>query len=197
MTPEERKATPRFDYLTPCIADADAGFGGTGNVMKLVKMFVENGAAGIHIEDQKVGAKKCGHLGGKVVVSTREHLNRLQAARLQADIMGVELVIVARTDALSAAFIDSDIDPTDHPYIVGMVEGGEEMTFPEAGVYYITRQFPEGEMRDKRLQHWDERCTNLSLNQAKQFAESLGFKLEFDWDACRSYEGYFKLKGNV
>ena len=111
--------------------------------------------------------------------------------------MGVELIIVARTDALSAAFIDSDIDPIDHPYIVGMVEGGEEMTFPEAGVYYITRQFPEGEMRDKRLQHWNETCTNLSLNQAKQFAESLGFKLEFDWDACRSYEGFFKLKGNV
>ena len=72
MTPDERKNTPRYDYLTPIIADADTGFGGTGNIMKLTKRFIDVGVGGIHVEDQKVGAKKCGHLGGKVCISTRE-----------------------------------------------------------------------------------------------------------------------------
>ena len=106
MTAQERRQVPRVDYLTPIIADADAGFGGVTSVMKLTKAFIEAGVAGIHLEDQKAGAKKCGHLGGKVLVTSREHCQRLQSARLQADIMGVELVIVARTDCLSATFID-------------------------------------------------------------------------------------------
>ena len=72
MTPEQRKATPAVDYMTPIIADADAGFGGVTSVMKLTKAFIEAGVAGIHIEDQKAGAKKCGHLGGKVLVTARE-----------------------------------------------------------------------------------------------------------------------------
>lgn len=140
MTPEERKKTPAVDYMTPIIADADAGFGGVTSVMKLTKAFIEAGVAGIHLEDQKAGAKKCGHLGGKVLVTAREHCQRLQAARLQADILGVELVICARTDALSATFIDSNIDPLDHPYILGVTDQQrpEELsTFPEAGVKAI------------------------------------------------------------
>jgi isocitrate lyase len=72
MTPEERENTPKIDYLTPIIADGDAGFGGSTSVMKLIKSFIEAGAAGVHIEDQKPGAKKCGHLGGKVLVSAKE-----------------------------------------------------------------------------------------------------------------------------
>lgn len=122
MSAEEREKSKKIDYLVPIIADGDAGFGGTTSVMKLIRMFVEAGAAGVHIEDQKPGVKKCGHLGGKVLVSTKEQVTRLQAARLQADIMGVDLVLVARTDALSATYLDSNIDPADHPFILGCVD---------------------------------------------------------------------------
>lgn len=101
--------------------------------MKLVKLFVEAGAGGIHIEDQKPGVKKCGHLGGKVLVSAKEMVTRLQAARLQADIMGCELVIIARTDALSSVYLDNNIDSVDHPFILGCVDPKDSnklLTFP-------------------------------------------------------------------
>lgn len=119
MTASARAAKPATDYLRPLIADADTGHGGLPAVMRLTKLMIEAGAAGIHLEDQKPGAKKCGHMGGKVLVATREHCDRLYAARLQADMCGAPLVIVARTDASSAQLIDSNIDPRDHPFIVG------------------------------------------------------------------------------
>ena len=133
MTLEQRQNTKQVDYLVPCIADADAGFGGITSVMKLAKLFIEAGAGGIHIEDQKPGVKKCGHLGGKVLVSAREQVTRLQAARLQADVMGCDLVICSRTDALSATFLDNNVDPVDHPFILGCVDPKDAqklLTFP-------------------------------------------------------------------
>lgn len=108
------------DYLKPIIADADTGHGGNSTVMKLTKLFVEKGASAIHFEDQLHGAKKCGHLSGKVLVPTSTHVQRLIAARLQMDIMGVENLIIARTDSESASLLSSDIDPRDHDVILGI-----------------------------------------------------------------------------
>merc|ERR1719218_548790 len=125
------KKNPPIDYLNPIIADADAGHGGLTAMMKLAKMFIERGAAGIHIEDQKPGTKKCGHMGGKVLVSTEEHCQRLIACRLQADILNSTLLVVARTDAEAATLLDSNIDPLDHPHIKGATVQGVE-TLSEA-----------------------------------------------------------------
>jgi isocitrate lyase len=106
-------------WLAPIVADAEAGFGGNLNAFELMKMMIKAGAAGVHFEDQLSSAKKCGHLGGKVLVPTQEAINKLVAARLAADVMGVPTLLIARTDADAANLLTSDIDERDHKFITG------------------------------------------------------------------------------
>ena len=108
-----------IDYFVPIVADAEAGFGGVLNAFELMKNMVEAGAAGVHFEDQLAAAKKCGHMGGKVLVPTQEAVQKLIAARLAADIMGVPTLVIARTDANAANLLTSDIDERDKPFITG------------------------------------------------------------------------------
>jgi isocitrate lyase len=120
MSDEERRATPEVDFAPWIIADADTGHGGDAHVRNLVRRFVEVGVPGYHIEDQKPGAKKCGHQGGKVLVPSDEQIKRLNAARLQLDVMGVAGIIVARTDAEAANLLDGSGDERDQPFILGV-----------------------------------------------------------------------------
>ncbi|HXW67230.1 MAG TPA: isocitrate lyase [Thermoplasmata archaeon] len=142
---EKQHAAGRGDvyWYAPIVADAEAGFGGTLNVFELTKALIEEGAAGLHLEDQLASVKKCGHMGGKVLVPAREFNQKLWAARLAADILGVPTLVVARTDALSAKLLTSDIDPRDAPFLTGKrtpegfyeITGGLDMAISRAIAY--------------------------------------------------------------
>ncbi len=131
------------DWFVPIVADAEAGFGGALNAFELMKAMIEAGAAGVHFEDQLASEKKCGHLGGKVLVPTRQFVQTLSAARLAADVLGIPTVLVARTDANAAQLLTSDIDPRDQPFLTGdrtpeglyRVTGGLEMAIARGLAY--------------------------------------------------------------
>ncbi|MEO5728206.1 MAG: isocitrate lyase [Byssovorax sp.] len=157
------------NWLAPIMADAEAGFGGPLNAFELMKGMIEAGAAGVHFEDQLASEKKCGHMGGKVLVPTSQFIRTLVAARLAADVMGVPTLLVARTDADSAKLLTSDIDPRDRPFINGKrtTEGFFEI---KAGVESaIARGLAYAPFADLV---WCETSTP-DLGQARQFAEGI------------------------
>ena len=116
---EWSEGKPETHYMLPIVADAEAGFGGALNAFELAKSFIAAGAAGVHYEDQLASEKKCGHMGGKVLVPTSQHIRTLTSARLAADVMGVPTIIVARTDSLAATLLTSDVDARDQQFVTG------------------------------------------------------------------------------
>jgi len=148
MTDAQRAATPKTDYRPFIIADADTGHGGDAHVRNLIRRFVEVGVPGYHIEDQKPGAKKCGHQGGKVLVGVDEQIKRLSAARFQLDIMRVPGIIVARTDAEAATFLDGRGDERDHPFMLGATN--TDLPTYKAGYLAILRKLHELGVDDAR-----------------------------------------------
>src|SRR5579872_3670764 len=138
----EKNAAGRY-WMAPIVADAEAGFGGPIHAFELMKGMIEAGASGVHFEDQLAAEKKCGHMGGKVLVPTSQFIRTLNAARLAADVMDVPTVLVARTDANSAQLITSDIDPRDHRFITGertaegffRIEGGLDIAIARGLAY--------------------------------------------------------------
>ncbi|MFO1535156.1 MAG: isocitrate lyase [Thermoplasmatota archaeon] len=160
------------DWFVPIVADAEAGFGGPLNAFELMKSMIEAGAAGVHWEDQLASEKKCGHLGGKVLVPTNHHVRTLKAARLAADVMGVPTVIVARTDARAATLLTSDIDPNDHAHITGERTSEGYLRVKPGMEHAIARSLLYAPHADVL---WCETSTP-DLDEARQFAEAIQAK---------------------
>ena len=164
-----QKGDENIDWIVPIIADAEAGFGGNLNTFELMKHMIKAGAAVVHYEDQLSSAKKCGHLGGKVLVTTKEAINKLVAARLAADVMGTSTLIIARTDANAANLITSDADERDEKFIIGERS-------PE-GFHYVNNGLDQA--IDRGLSYapyadllWCE-TAKPNLEEARQFADSI------------------------
>lgn len=161
--------TTNLDWYAPIIADAEAGFGGPLNCFELMKAMIKAGAAGVHFEDQLSSEKKCGHLGGKVLLPTQQAIRNLNAARLAADVMGVPTILLARTDAEAAKLITSDIDESDRPFLTG--ERSKE------GFYYVKNGLQAGIARGLSYAPyadllWMETATP-DLAEARAFAEAI------------------------
>src|SRR6185503_6549134 len=155
--------------LAPIVADAEAGFGGPLHAFELMKSMIEAGAAGVHFEDQLAAEKKCGHLGGKVLIPTSQFIRTLIGARLAADVLGVPTVLIARTDALSATLLTNDIDPVDREFCTGdrtpegyhVVRGGLEPVIARSLAYA-----PYGDVL------WFETSTP-DLEEAREYAAAI------------------------
>ncbi len=157
------------DWLVPIVADGEAGFGGALNVFELMKRMLRAGAAGVHFEDQLASEKKCGHMGGKVLIPTQQHVRTLTAARLASDVLGVPSILIARTDALGATLITSDVDERDRPFLTGE-RTTEGFFHTEPGMATpIARGLAYAPYCDLI---WCETSTP-DLDQARQFAEGI------------------------
>lgn len=165
---------PSRDWLAPIVADCEAGFGGALNAFELTKSYIEAGAAGVHFEDQLASEKKCGHMGGKVLIPVQQAVSNLNAARLAADVSGVSTVIMARTDAESAKLLTSDIDPRDKPFINGdrTTEGYYRLRDEDAFARCVSRGLAFAPYADLL---WMETSTP-NFEQAEAFAKAIRAK---------------------
>jgi len=159
------------DWLAPIVADAEAGFGGPLNCFEIMKAYIAAGAAGVHYEDQLAAEKKCGHLGGKVLIPTQAHIRNLDAARLAADVCGVPTILVARTDAESAKLITSDVDERDREFLTGerTPEGFFQLKHGTGVDHCIRRGLAFAEHAD--LLWWE--TSHPNLDDARRFAEAI------------------------
>jgi len=224
MSRKEREESPAIDYLRPIIADGDTGHGGLGAVMRLTKLMIENGAAGIHFEDQGAGTKKCGHMAGKVLVPAKEHCNRLIAARLQADILGTETLVVARTDAEAATLLTSNVDPRDHFFILGTqnkdllglndsmreanARGASFAEMVDINANWDTKAalitYPDAVIKELKAKGLSAKVPEFvaaakAMSNAEQraLANKLGVNPEWCWEKPRTTEGYYRIKAGV
>jgi isocitrate lyase len=169
---EHAEGGAKRDWFAPIVADAEAGFGGPLNSFEIMKAFIEAGAAGVHFEDQLASEKKCGHMGGKVLIPTQAHERNLIAARLAADVMGVPTLVVARTDAESAKLITSDVDERDRQFIVPgsrTPEGFYRLKDGTGLAHCIARGRAFADYAD--MLWWE--TSHPNLEEAREFAEAI------------------------